>query len=71
MLPMDAARPSIQDGSEARDEVVHACCESESGSSDDSRAKPLKLGPWYAMFNFHVTRWADGDGCLIFRAGAA
>ena len=38
MLPMDAARLSIQDGSEARDEVVHACCESESGSSDDSSA---------------------------------
>ena len=38
MLPMDAARPSIQDGSEARDEVVHACCESEGGSSEDSSA---------------------------------
>jgi len=38
MLHMDAARPSIQDGSEARDKVVHACCESESGSSDDSSA---------------------------------
>ena len=38
MLPMDAARPSTQDGSEARDEVVHACCESEGGTSDDSSA---------------------------------
>ena len=38
MLPMDAARPSIQDGSEARDEVAHACCESEGGSSADSSA---------------------------------
>ena len=38
MLHMDAARPSIEDGSEAREEVIHACYESEGGSSDDSSA---------------------------------
>ena len=34
MLHMDAARPSIEDGSEAREEVIHACYESEGGSSE-------------------------------------
>ena len=38
MLHMDAARPSIEDGSEAREEMIHACYESEGGSSDDSSA---------------------------------
>ena len=38
MLHMDAARPSIEDGSEAREEVIHACYKSEGGSSDDSSA---------------------------------
>ena len=38
MLHMNAARPSIEDGSEAREEVIHACYESEGGNSDDSSA---------------------------------
>ena len=67
MLPMDAGKPSIEDGSEARHEAAHACCESEGGSSDDSSAmccccsSSTRNGSLSATAN-GAGQMGDGDG---------
>jgi len=43
MLPMDAGKPSIEDGSEARHEAVYACCDSDGDSSDNGSARCLEV----------------------------